>query len=102
MQFHEILISFFVLAVSFQNLTPNAVEESAVSDDVVSPDEEGICTGKNFTEPGLMQFLDEAAKLFNRAIMYEAVNEVYKVHKVLDLRKNTIWSKIYLDFFYST
>ena len=83
-------------------MTPNAVEESAVSDDVVSPDEEGICTGKNFTEPGLMQFLDEAAKLFNRAIMYEAVNEVYKVHKVLDLRKNTIWSKIYLDFFYST
>ena len=62
-------------------MTPNAVEESAVSDDVVSPDEEGICTGKNFTEPGLMQFLDEAAKLFNRAIMYEAVNEVYKVHK---------------------
>ena len=71
--------NFFVLAVTFQNLTPNAVEESAVSDDVVSPDEEGICTGKNFTEPGLMQFLDEAAKLFNRAIMYEAVNEVYKV-----------------------
>jgi hypothetical protein len=66
-------------AVTFQNLTPNAVEESAVSDDVVSPDEEGICTGKNFTEPGLMQFLDEAAKLFNRAIMYEAVNEVYKI-----------------------
>ena len=62
-------------------MTPNAVEESAVSDDVVSPDEEGICTGKNFTEPGLMQFLDEAAKLFNRAIMYEAVNEVYKVYK---------------------
>ena len=69
----------FFSAVTFQNLTPNAVEESAVSDDVVSPDEEGICTGKNFTEPGLMQFLDEAAKLFNRAIMYEAVNEVYKV-----------------------
>ena len=78
-QFHEKKIRFFS-AVTFQNLTPNAVEESAVSDDVVSPDEEGICTGKNFTEPGLMQFLDEAAKLFNRAIMYEAVNEVYKVY----------------------
>merc|ERR1739844_468402 len=66
-------------AVSFQNLTPNAVEESAVSDDVVSPDEEGICTGKNFTEPGLTQFLDEAAKLFNSAGMFEAVNGVFKV-----------------------
>ena len=29
-------------AVTFSRLTPNAVEESAVSDDVVSPDEEVI------------------------------------------------------------
>lgn len=66
-------------AVTFSALSPNAVEESAVSDDVVSPDEEGICTGKHFTEAGLMQFLDEAAKLFNTAGMFEAVNGVYKV-----------------------
>ena len=66
-------------AVTFSKLTPNAVEESAVSDDVVSPGEEGICTGKHFTEAGLMQFLDEAAKLFNNAGMYEAVNEVLEV-----------------------
>ena len=42
-------------AVTFSALTPNALEESAVSDDVVSPDEEGICTGKFFTETGLLQ-----------------------------------------------
>jgi hypothetical protein len=42
-------------AVTFATLTPNALEESAVSDDVVSPDEEGICTGKFFTETGLLQ-----------------------------------------------
>lgn len=30
------------------------LEESAVSDDVVSPDEEGICSGKYFTEAGLV------------------------------------------------
>ena len=66
-------------AVTFSRLTPNAVEESAVSDDVVSPDEEGICTGKHFTEAGFMQFLNEAAKQFNTAGMFEAVNEVYKV-----------------------
>jgi dedicator of cytokinesis protein 6/7/8 len=50
-------------AVSFAKLTPNALEESAVSDDVVSPDEEGICTGKNFTEVGLLDFLDQARLL---------------------------------------
>jgi len=66
-------------AVTFEKLTPNAVEESAVSDDVVSPDEEGICTGKHFTESGFMQFLDEAAKLFNSAGMFEAVNGVHKL-----------------------
>ena len=67
-------------AVSFSRVTPNAEEESAVSDDVVAPDEEGICTGKHFRDnASLMQFLDEAANLFNRSGMYEAVNEVYKV-----------------------
>ena len=49
-------------AVTFSKLTPNSLEESAVSDDVVSPDEEGICTGKNFTETGLLDFLDQAAR----------------------------------------
>ena len=63
----------------FDRLTPNALEESAVSDDVVSPDEEGICTGKNFTENGLIDFLEQAGEEFNQAGMYEAVNEVYKV-----------------------
>ncbi len=65
-------------AVTFSKLTPNALEESAVSDDVVSPDEEGICTGKNFTEAGLVALLDRAAKCFSQAGMYEAVGEVYK------------------------
>ncbi|KAG7268745.1 hypothetical protein CRUP_034579, partial [Coryphaenoides rupestris] len=31
--------------VGFQNMSSNVLEESAVSDDVVSPDEEGICSG---------------------------------------------------------
>ncbi len=53
-------------AVTFSELTPNALEESAVSDDVVSPDEEGICTGKNFTEAGLVALLDRAAKCFSQ------------------------------------
>uniref|UniRef100_A0A8C7ZS50 Dedicator of cytokinesis 7 n=1 Tax=Oryzias sinensis TaxID=183150 RepID=A0A8C7ZS50_9TELE len=65
--------------VTFQNISSNVLEESAVSDDVVSPDEEGICSGKYFTEIGLVGLLEQAAACFSMAGMYEAVNEVYKV-----------------------
>ncbi|XP_069498128.1 dedicator of cytokinesis protein 7 isoform X11 [Ambystoma mexicanum] len=65
--------------VTFQNVSSNVLEESAVSDDVVSPDEEGICSGKYFTEAGLVGLLEQAASSFSMAGMYEAVNEVYKV-----------------------
>uniref|UniRef100_A0A803V3V2 Dedicator of cytokinesis 7 n=1 Tax=Ficedula albicollis TaxID=59894 RepID=A0A803V3V2_FICAL len=65
--------------VTFQNISSNVLEESAVSDDVVSPDEEGICSGKYFTEAGLVGLLEQAAASFSMAGMYEAVNEVYKV-----------------------
>ncbi len=37
----------------------------------MSPDEEGICTGKNFTENGLIDFLELAAEAFTQAGMYE-------------------------------
>ncbi|RXM98866.1 Dedicator of cytokinesis protein 7 [Acipenser ruthenus] len=62
-----------------QNISSNVLEESAVSDDVVSPDEEGICSGKYFTEAGLVGLLEQAAASFSLAGMYESVNEVYKV-----------------------
>ncbi|ELU18915.1 hypothetical protein CAPTEDRAFT_161690 [Capitella teleta] len=65
--------------VAFQHVSQNILEESAVSDDVVSPDEEGICTGKYFSELGLVGLLEQAASSFNMAGMYEAVNHVYKV-----------------------
>ncbi|KAJ8040484.1 Dedicator of cytokinesis protein 7 [Holothuria leucospilota] len=64
--------------VSLEKITPNVLEESAVSDDVVSPDQEGICTGKYFTESGLVGLLEHAAASFNQAGMYESVNLVYK------------------------
>ena len=47
-----------------QKITINVLEESAVSDDVVSPDEEGVCTGKYFTESGLVGILEQAASSF--------------------------------------
>ncbi|KAG8222990.1 hypothetical protein J437_LFUL002713 [Ladona fulva] len=66
-------------AVSFEHVSPNALEESAVSDDVLSPDEEGVCLGKDFTESGLVGLLEHAANSFHMAGMYEAMNYVYKI-----------------------
>ena len=37
---------------------------------------QGICNGKNFTENGLIEFLETAADEFTQAGMFEAVNEV--------------------------
>lgn len=48
-----------------QNISSNVLEESAVSDDVLSPEEEGICAGKYFSESGLVGLLEQAAASFN-------------------------------------
>ncbi|XP_054984362.1 dedicator of cytokinesis protein 6 isoform X4 [Sorex araneus] len=64
--------------VSFQNISSNVLEESAISDDILSPDEEGFCSGKHFTELGLVALLEQAAAYFTLGGLYEAVNEVYK------------------------
>ncbi|KAL4663233.1 hypothetical protein H8957_013790 [Semnopithecus entellus] len=50
--------------VSFQNISSNVLEESAISDDILSPDEEGFCSGKHFTELGLVGLLEQAAGYF--------------------------------------
>uniref|UniRef100_A0A3Q3LNV2 Dedicator of cytokinesis 6 n=1 Tax=Labrus bergylta TaxID=56723 RepID=A0A3Q3LNV2_9LABR len=65
--------------VTFQNISSNVLEESAVSDDILSPEEEGICAGKYFSESGLVGLLEQAAASFYMAAMYEAINEVYKI-----------------------
>ncbi|PSN35267.1 Dedicator of cytokinesis protein 7 [Blattella germanica] len=66
-------------AVGFEKVSPNALEESAVSDDVLSPEEEGVCLGKDFTESGLVGLLEQAASSFHTAGMYEAINDVYSI-----------------------
>lgn len=48
-----------------KNISTNILEESAVSDDVLSPEEEGICAGKYFSESGLVGLLEQAAASFN-------------------------------------
>lgn len=51
-------------AVSFEKVTLNILEECAVSDDVLRPEEEGFCLGKDFTENGLIGLLEHAASSF--------------------------------------
>lgn len=48
-----------------QNISSNVLEESAVSDDTLSPDEDGVCSGRYFTESGLVGLLEQAAELFS-------------------------------------
>lgn len=51
-------------AVNFEKVTLNILEECAVSDDVMRPEEEGFCLGKDFTESGLIGLLEHAASSF--------------------------------------
>ncbi|KAM5192638.1 dedicator of cytokinesis protein 8 [Mantella aurantiaca] len=66
-------------SVSFQNISSNVIEESAVSDDILNPDEDGVCSGRYFSENGLIGLLEQAAELFSQAAFFETVNEVYKI-----------------------
>lgn len=40
-----------------------------MSDDVLSPEEEGICAGKYFSESGLVGLLEQAAASFNMVLL---------------------------------
>lgn len=51
--------------ILLQNISSNVLEESAVSDDTLSPDEDGVCSGRYFTESGLVGLLEQAAELFS-------------------------------------
>ena len=57
-------LTLLFVVVKLQHISHNVLEESAVSEDVVSPDEEGICTGKYFSESGLVGLLEQAAGAF--------------------------------------
>lgn len=59
------LIDWLGRCFSSQNISPNVLEESAVSDDILSPDEDGVCSGRYFSESGLVGLLEQAAELFS-------------------------------------
>ena len=60
-------VLFFIIIPHpiLQHVSSNVLEESAVSDDVVCPDGEGICTGKYFSESGLIGLLEQASSSFS-------------------------------------
>ncbi|XP_066258807.1 dedicator of cytokinesis protein 7 [Euwallacea similis] len=66
-------------AAALEKVSSNVLEESAVSDDVLSPEREGGCLGSHFTEAGLLGLLEHAASSFHAAAMYEPMNDIYKV-----------------------
>ncbi len=80
--------------VFFQHISSNVLEESAISDDVVSPDEEGICTGKYFTESGLVGLLEQTASSFNMVRFSFGFFWVAHVANVKRQRSEHTWNKL--------
>jgi len=65
---------------SFKNVSINVLEESAISDDVVVHSSlDGVCTGKYFTETGLIGLIEQAAVFLVHSQNYEASNQLYKI-----------------------
>lgn len=54
-----------------------------MSDDVLSPEEEGICAGKYFSESGLVGLLEQAAASFNMVLL------TLSTHMVTDWLRKT-------------
>uniref|UniRef100_A0AC35U236 DOCKER domain-containing protein n=1 Tax=Rhabditophanes sp. KR3021 TaxID=114890 RepID=A0AC35U236_9BILA len=82
-------------AALYSHLTDNILEESAVSDDVISPEEEGICESWYFSREGLKTILEQAATLMEKVQMFELASQVYQI-LVPILQKNKDFSKVAL------
>ncbi|XP_043910690.1 dedicator of cytokinesis protein 7-like [Protopterus annectens] len=66
-------------SISFQKISCNVLEESLVSDDVVTTEEAKINAESFISEEGLVRLLEQASELFIEAELYEVVNDVYKI-----------------------
>eukprot|EP01135_Chromosphaera_perkinsii_P006340 Nk52_evm69s485 gene=Nk52_evmTU69s485 len=64
---------------AFSTVSPNVKEESVTTQEIVSPDQEGICESEHFSLPGLVKLLELAILLLKNAKLYELTNELYKV-----------------------
>ncbi|CEF63950.1 LD20667p [Strongyloides ratti] len=81
-------------AALFSKLSDNILDESAISDDVISPEEEGICESSYFSVEGLIFIIEQAAILIEKDQMYELAIQLYNILISLieeyDDRKKTI------------
>lgn len=84
---------------AFQNISPNILEETAISEDAQSADEEGICESKSFSEAGLVALIEKAILFLKKAEYYETVNESYKLLLPI-LEKNRAFDKVSCFFFF--
>uniref|UniRef100_A0A0K0FC09 LD20667p (inferred by orthology to a D. melanogaster protein) n=1 Tax=Strongyloides venezuelensis TaxID=75913 RepID=A0A0K0FC09_STRVS len=78
----------------FSKLSDNILDESATSDDVISPEEEGICESCYFSVEGLIFILEQAAILIEKDQMYELAIQLYNILipfiEKFDSKKKTI------------
>uniref|UniRef100_A0A8L8KVX2 HECT-type E3 ubiquitin transferase n=1 Tax=Heligmosomoides polygyrus TaxID=6339 RepID=A0A8L8KVX2_HELPZ len=87
-------------AVDFEHISDNILEESAVSDEVLSPNEEGICESRHFTAAGLVNLVEKCAAFFEKAHMYEMMPDVFHIVEPIirewrDYRRlSTIYARI--------
>lgn len=70
-------------ASAFSKLSVNIDEESAVSDDVIGPEEEGICESSHFTVSGLIHLIERTVEFYDKAGYYENVQTLYEVRIVI-------------------
>lgn len=63
----------------FKYVNLNVLEESAVSDDLVSSNEDDMCTAKYFSESGLIGLIEQAIVFLMHSQHYEVVNQLYKI-----------------------
>ncbi|KAE9549990.1 hypothetical protein FO519_006810, partial [Halicephalobus sp. NKZ332] len=66
-------------ASNFEELSENILEESATSEDVVSPDDDGVCESAHFTVEGFVHLMEKAGNFFEKAQMYELLPTLYKL-----------------------
>ena len=66
-------------AVDFRAISDNILEECATSDDVLSPDIDGICESGHFTVPGMVALVERSIDLLEKAHMYEMMYPAFKV-----------------------
>ena len=67
-------------AVDFRAISDNILEECATSDDVLSPDIDGICESGHFTVPGMVALVERSIDLLEKAHMYEMMYPAFKVN----------------------